>query len=483
MITRGRPEAFLGHRIDRAAGEPLGGWVEWRWEAGTLHASNDALGGYPLFYAARPDRILVSPSIDAILDAGVDRALDLDALAAFLAIGYYLWADTPFTAIRALPPGTTLTWDGGRLDVRVTQPPRPQPSLSRRQAADGLAELVRQAVRRHLPGDDPYLLPISGGRDSRHLLLELLDAGCPPRQAVTAHHHPNVWGGDVPYAANLCRELGVAHAVVTPGRLVADEWRKNRLTSYCADEHAWYLAVADALNGKTRLTYDGLHGGTFTRYYYTPRIRRLDAAGRHDELAAYLGRKQHGEPRFAPLVSASLRSRLSGERAAARIHTELRRYASEPEPFLALRFWNRTSRELNLPATLMLHAVPLVHMPLKDPEIAAFGWTIPTEHIDETFHDEVIRRRFPEAGRIPYRPRTMPTPSRAFLRELNRDLLSLLRRRSDGTLVDRTALLRRAGIGAVTGDGWFAWGRRAALTTYLVQLETLLAGPDEMAAF
>jgi hypothetical protein len=90
-------------------------------------------------------------------------------------------------------------------------------------------------------------MPISGGRDSRHLLLELLDAGCPPERAVTAHHHANVWGGDVPYAADLCRAFGVAHEIVSPGRLVADEWRKNRLTSYCADEHAWYLAVADAL--------------------------------------------------------------------------------------------------------------------------------------------------------------------------------------------------------------------------------------------
>jgi hypothetical protein len=106
----------------------------------------------------------------------------------------------------------------------------------------------------------------------------------------------------------------------------------------------------------------------------------------------------------------------------------------------------------------------------------AAGWSIPSEHIDERFHDEVISLRFPDADRIPYRPKTMPTPSRAFLRQMNGDLLSILRRESDASLVDRAALLRRAAGGAVTGDGWFAWGHRAALTTYLVQLEAIVAG-------
>jgi hypothetical protein len=59
---------------------------------------------------------------------------------------------------------------------------------------------------------------------------------------------------------------------------------------------------------------------------------------------------------------------------------------------------------------------------------------------------------------------------------MNRDLLDLLRHHSDGSLVDRGSLMRRAAIGAATGSDWFAWGRRAALTTYLVQLEGIAAG-------
>jgi hypothetical protein len=59
---------------------------------------------------------------------------------------------------------------------------------------------------------------------------------------------------------------------------------------------------------------------------------------------------------------------------------------------------------------------------------------------------------------------------------MNQDLLALLRNHSDGSLVDRGALMRRAALGAAIGDAWFAWGRRAALTTYLIQLEAISRG-------
>ena len=101
---------------------------------------------------------------------------------------------------------------------------------------------------------------------------------------------------------------------------------------------------------------------------------------------------------------------------------------------------------------------------------------VPSEHVDERFHDDIIALRFPRGNDVPYLEKPAPQPSRAFLRRTTRDLLALLRRHSDGSLVDRRALMRRAAVGAAVGDAWFAWGRRAALTTYLVQLEAIVAG-------
>jgi hypothetical protein len=101
---------------------------------------------------------------------------------------------------------------------------------------------------------------------------------------------------------------------------------------------------------------------------------------------------------------------------------------------------------------------------------------VPSEHVDERFHDDIIALRFPRGNDVPYLEKPAPTPSRTFLRRMNQDLLALLRNHSDGSLVDRGALMRRAALGAAIGDAWFAWGRRAALTTYLIQLEAISRG-------
>jgi hypothetical protein len=100
-IVEGLASARLGHRIDLPDGRVGGNWVEWHWDGASLTVTSDRFGLYPLYYHASDARVVVSPSIDRILGAGVPRELDPDALAAFLALGYYLGVDTPFPAIRS----------------------------------------------------------------------------------------------------------------------------------------------------------------------------------------------------------------------------------------------------------------------------------------------------------------------------------------------------------------------------------------------
>ena len=156
------------------------------------------------------------------------------------------------------------------------------------------------------------------------------------------------------------------------------------------------------------------------RDYYPAKLSRLDRERRLDEMAAYVGRKQHGQPRFAPLIPADARSALSHERSAARYRRELEVHADAPEPYMALRFWNRGQGELKLTSTLMLHGVPTTFTPFLDPDFVAFIWGLSSEHIDETFHDDVIAVRFPRGNEVPYLVKQQPQPPRAFLREMNR---------------------------------------------------------------
>ncbi|MFV2063192.1 MAG: asparagine synthetase B family protein, partial [Chloroflexota bacterium] len=238
-VTEGSADVLFGHRIDDGARPNGGNWVEWRWDGQELSVTNDLFGAYPVYYAASGTTFAISPSIDRLLALGVDRELDLDALAAFLTVGHYYGTDSPFRAIRALPPACRLTWRRGALSIEDAPARFTIDDMTREQATEGVITLMRQAVARRIPdAEADYIIPLSGGRDSRHILLELLRQGHRPRLCVTAEHYPYDWGGDVPYAARLASELGLEHAVVRPGPPVAAEQRKNRLTSYASTMHA-----------------------------------------------------------------------------------------------------------------------------------------------------------------------------------------------------------------------------------------------------
>ncbi len=145
---------------------------------------------------------------------------------------------------------------------------------------------------------------------------------------------------------------------------------------------------------------------------------------------------------------------------------------------MAFRFWNRTMRELTLTPNAMLSEVPSVYTPYMDRDLLAFAMSIPSRHIDRAFHDGILASAYPEVADVPYLPKLGPRPGRRFMRRLDRELLRLLWRRSDGSLIDRTGLLLRAATGAIRGDDSFAWGRRFSLVSYLVQLEGITSRSD-----
>jgi asparagine synthase (glutamine-hydrolysing) len=476
----GLPEAFFGHRIERPGEPTIGNWAEWRWDGERLEVRNDPFGVQPVFYWATPTRVMVSPSVDRLLRLGAPRDLDHDALAAFLGVGYYLDEDTPFRAIRALPRAGTLTWRPGEVSVTGAARPLAIGSVTRTAAMDGIIQTVRVAVRRSIPPDRPaYLMPLSGGRDSRHLLLELRAQGHPPRACVTARQYATLPGGpDARFAAKLCAALDLQHrALDVPGRMVAAELRKNRVTGYCSDEHTWSLSLAAALAGHTGHTYDGLPGGTLIqRPSERASARAALEAGRLHELAEMYLKTDTGQVRFVALLSPAMRARLSPERAAARVRVGLEAHLSSGDPLLAFRFWNRVVRELALVPTRVLSGVRTVFTPYMDPEFIDFAAALPPSIVGKELHSEALARAFPEAANVPYAHSGPQTVTPAFARQVSRDIAVLLLRTSDGSLVDRAALLRRAARGILTGDDWLARGRRPALVAYLVQLEALVRG-------
>jgi hypothetical protein len=447
VATRGTPTAEIGRRIAPASRgeEPEGVFAAWTWDGARLVARNDRLGFAPLFYRASEDDVAVGPDVAPLLADGVNASLDHRALAAFFHLGFFVGEDTPFAGVRALPPGGTLEWAPGA-GARVRGAGYwwgGHPPTTRLAAAEAFGELFREAVRRRLPDDpdEPFVLPLSGGRDSRQILLELRALGRPPALCVTHRHVPPRPDEDAAVAAIVARALGVEHAVLpAAASLYAAERRKNAETSLCADEHAQFEVMVDYLRGRTRTTYDGIGGDILLDCRFTtPERRRLFEAGRLEELAARMAEnfcQVVVSADVAPLLAAELRPAASRELAIERIAGELARHTAAANPVASFYFWNRTRREIALaPFAMLQRAVPVVHAPYLDRALYELMTALPPEYAaDGRFRDEVIARAHPRHAGLPYEDHAAPAcDARAtwtrFSRETARHVLARLPRR------------------------------------------------------
>jgi len=345
--------------------------------------------------------------------------------------------------------------------------------LSRSQAVDAFVDTFRAAVQRRLPSV-PFQMPLSGGRDSRHILCELVDAGCRPTACVTIEHFPPRGNDDVVIAAALCARLGLQH-VVLPQRedRVRTEWEKNERTHYCTDEHAQFVALADYLALVTPVTYDGIAGDVLTQStYLRPDMQRLWETANVAGIAAYL-LDGYGttvsDLALSHLVSRALLHEVPRERAIARLTREIARHLESPNPISSFFFWNRTRREVALAPFALMRDVE-VHTPYLDEAVFALLSALPASlQMDRQFHTDAIRRGYPGVADIPYESRCEQQQRPGFHR---RTALALGRRIASGpvTLLSPRVMPSLAAT-AVDGSAERLW--HAPLTIYLTQLAAL----------
>jgi hypothetical protein len=395
-------------------------FVEWTFTAGTLVVRNDAFGLIPLFVYTRGDEIAVSPSLQKLLCEGAVAELDEAALAVFLRLGFFVGDDTPFRHIRTLPPGATLVWRDGRLENRQGGSyVVPRRTVQRDDAIDQAIQLTRQAVGRRMPADDDVAVPLSGGRDSRHLLLELVHRGCRPRFAVTVPRYPPNAGQDQRLAPAVAAAVGIPHALAVPtDRPAVAEARKNVETHFCADEHAWFYGMLDYVRGRAATVYEGI-GGSLWKVGWLPQrdMREAWALGRTEQVAERALEKHQQQPIADAVIEELAPPGVDFSRALARqrLAQELERHADAPDPGKSFHFWNRLRRELALVPCTMMRSVAAVHTPLVDRDLTEFLLSLEPEIVspvlsrsDKRFHSEAIVRGYPKFAHLPFEADSAP---------------------------------------------------------------------------
>ena len=258
------------------------------------------------------------------------------------------------------------------------------------------------AVQRRLPTDKNFALTLSGGRDSRHILLELCVSGHKPEVCVTVGSY--LYSENSELEANEgSSHVNVNHVILSQtDTLFSLEHRKNLKTNFCADEHEWVLRAADYLKGRAKIVYDGLGGSLFCDGFGLNKDRQgMCESGKVEQLAiALLGDDSVSGVRT--FKSAALKT-VDWSLALERMKVELERHFESPNPVCSFYFWNRTRREVALSPYRIFGQFETVFSPFTDQALTDFLSGIPGKMVlDHTLHDDTITRAFPRAGAIPY---------------------------------------------------------------------------------
>lgn len=447
--ARGKANCALGHQIARESGNPDGIYVEWNWDGKCLSARNDRYGMFPVFYYSRDGEFAISSSIDQLLNAGASPELDETALSVFFRLGFFIGEDTPFRHIRALPPAATLNWDGKlRLERATRACGIPSRGESRTSALDTYNELFRCSMTRRAPSNTNFAVPLSGGRDSRHILFELLRQGHKPGRCVTALHFPPRGNEDARIATMLTQKFGLKHDIIPQsGSFYKAETAKNPLTSYCTDEHAWFLETISNIRARDRVVYDGIAGDVLSQSVFLTeeRLRLFQTASSNEIAKQLLGK---AERKLSNLLTPQLYRSTSLELAISHLEKEVKTHLDRPNPVGSFFFWNRTRREIALVPYGLLGDVPTVYAPFLDHDLYDFLTGLPVEMlIDHTFHTDTISRAYPEYAALPYEDKGKRADSPDFTRlhaEFGKQVAKRLLLRPSSRLINKRFALPRA---------------------------------------
>jgi asparagine synthase (glutamine-hydrolysing) len=380
-------------------------FLRWCWQDHSLDIATDAFGIVPAFYWIADDVFAITPSIRDLLEAGAPDDLDDAAIATFLRLGFYVGSDTPFSSIKALPPRPVVDISGRRPAISSSRPTLGRNQTSRKAVMDEYVTLFRKAIAAR-SGAKPVVLPLSGGRDSRHILLELVEQHRPIRTCVTVRHFPPRGDDDVVVAASVAKAVGVDHCVPpAPSSRIAAEIRKNLLTNFCTDEHGHFMSLVDYLQGQEAQVFDGIAGDVLSAaHFLSPETLKANDAGVSGMTAYMLDQYDRSiEHSLRRILSKQAHARFSREKAEARIQEEARHDVNAPDPMSAFFLWNRTRREIALSSCALCPSGTTVEMPYLDEAIySLFSSLDVTITMDHRLHEEVIASTYPKYSGLGY---------------------------------------------------------------------------------
>jgi asparagine synthase (glutamine-hydrolysing) len=177
--------------------------------------SRDRLGVKPLYYAQAGDLVVFASELKSLLASGlVPLELDLEAIDAFLSFGFVPAPRSPLARVRKLPPGHLLLLaDGTATEHAYWHYPQPRPEYDRTadEWAEGLLEVLEDAVRSRLMSDVPLGAMLSGGLDSSLIVALMAKHTSEPVKTFSVGFREDLQWNELADARGVARHYGADH--------------------------------------------------------------------------------------------------------------------------------------------------------------------------------------------------------------------------------------------------------------------------------
>jgi asparagine synthase (glutamine-hydrolysing) len=265
----------------------------------TLFLARDHLGQKPLYYVHQGERFAFASEIKALLSEDSSlREVDPRGLHQYLTLRIIAPPLSMFASIRKLPPGHTLTYQGGNVQIERYWDLHYEPKLEMSEAEflDALEQKVMETVRFHMVSDVPVGAFLSGGMDSS-IIVGMMSkiAEVPIKTFSVGVPYENY--SELPYARAVAEKYGTEHYEedIFPSlvRILPDlVWHLDE-PSDPLSAPMFYIAQMASRHVKVVLGGDGgdeLFGG-YDRYYgnqYVDYYARLPYAFRKHLMGQFL---------------------------------------------------------------------------------------------------------------------------------------------------------------------------------------------------
>jgi asparagine synthase (glutamine-hydrolysing) len=257
----------------------------WDARSRTLWLARDRAGIKPLYYVEHEDRLFYGSELKSLLAAGaVERAIEPQALAHYLAFLYTPPDRAIFPEVRKLRPGHVLCWRDGRATVTPfwTPPTGEALEIDDTEAEEVLLARLRDAVRSHLVSDVPLGAFLSGGVDSSLVVALMAEASSRPVKTFSIGFDEPAYD-ELDAARLMAEHVGAEHHefVVRPDALAIVEQLVAHFDEPFADPSAiptWYVSEVARRHVTVVLSGDGgdeLFAG-YGRYVPHAQVERFD---------------------------------------------------------------------------------------------------------------------------------------------------------------------------------------------------------------